>query len=69
MEETYSKWPEWQKIYVKVKILTPGRCLPSPGAIYIYKTGKIGIKSDFKDMFWNLQQMGKVTSKKISNDQ
>ena len=30
MEETYSKWPEWQKIYVKIKILTPGGCLPLP---------------------------------------
>ena len=24
MEETYSKWPEWQKVYVNIKILTPG---------------------------------------------
>ena len=30
MEETYSKWPEWQKVYVKIKILTPGGCLPLP---------------------------------------
>ena len=30
MEETYSKWPEWQKVYVKIKILTPWGCLPLP---------------------------------------
>ena len=28
MEETYSKWPEWQTVYVKIKLLTPGGCLP-----------------------------------------
>ena len=28
MEETYSIWPEWQKVYVKIKMLTPGDCLP-----------------------------------------
>ena len=27
MEETYSKWPEWQKVYVKIKIPTGGGCL------------------------------------------
>ena len=37
MEETYSKWPEWQKVNVKIKILTPGGCLPLTGAIYMYK--------------------------------
>ena len=36
MEETYSKWPEWQKVYVKIKILTPGGCLPLPrGYIHV----------------------------------
>ena len=36
MEETYSKWPEWQKVYVKIKILTPGVCLPQPrGHIHV----------------------------------
>ena len=36
MEETYSKWPEWQKIYVKKKILIPGGCLPLPrGYIHV----------------------------------
>ena len=37
MEETYSKWPEWQKVYVKIKILTPGFVCPCPGAFYTYK--------------------------------
>ena len=36
MEETYSKWPEWQQVYVKIKILTPGGCLPLPRG-YMYK--------------------------------
>ena len=30
MEETYSKWPEWQKVYVYIKILTPRGRLPLP---------------------------------------
>ena len=33
----------------------------SRGYIHVYKQAKICIKSDFKDIFWNLQQMGKVT--------
>ena len=37
MEETYSKWLEWQNVYVKIKILTPGVCLPRPEAIYMHK--------------------------------
>ena len=53
MEETYSKWPEWQKVYVKIKILTQGGCLPLPrGYIHIQKQAKICIKSDFKDIFF-----------------
>ena len=36
MEETYSKWPEWQKVYVKIKILSPGDRLPLPrGYIHV----------------------------------
>ena len=27
MEETHSKWPEWQKVYVYIEILTPRGCL------------------------------------------
>ena len=37
MEETYSKWLEWQKVYVKIKILTPGHSRTCPKAIYMYK--------------------------------
>ena len=37
MEETYSKWPEWQKVYVYIKILTQGVVCSCPGAIYMYK--------------------------------
>ena len=36
MEETYSKWPEWQKVYVYIKILTQGVVCPCLGAIYMY---------------------------------
>ena len=106
MEETYSKWPEWQKVYVNIKILTPGLytciktginmykirlqsyffetcnkwaewqclsvdirilstndCLPLPwGYMYIHveKHLKMYIKSEFKEIFWNLQQMVEV---------
>ena len=36
MEETYSKWPEWRKVYVYIKILTPRGCLPlSRGYIHV----------------------------------
>ena len=37
MEETYSKWPEWQKVYVKIKFRPQGVVCPGPGAIYMYK--------------------------------
>ena len=40
MEETYSKWPEWQKFYVKIKILTQGVVCLCPGALYMYKNMK-----------------------------
>ena len=36
-------------------------CLPLPGAIYMWKKHiKTGKKSDFKEIFFNWQQMGKV---------
>ena len=41
MEETYNKWPEWQKIYVDIKVLTLRGCLLLPrGYIYMYKNMK-----------------------------
>ena len=41
MEETYNKWPEWQKVYVKIKILTPDGCVPLPrGYIHIKNSQK-----------------------------
>ena len=52
MEETYSKWPESQKVYVNIKILTPRGCLPLPRGYYMYKNmEKLCIK-DFKDIFF-----------------
>ena len=36
----YNKWPEWQTIYVDLKILTPVGCLSLLGAIYMYKSMK-----------------------------
>ena len=30
MEETYSKWQEWQTVYVYIKILIPRGCLTLP---------------------------------------
>ena len=36
MEETYNKWPEWQKVYVVIKILSPRGCLSLPwGYIHV----------------------------------
>ena len=35
MEETYNKWPEWQKVYVDIKVLTP-----VPGLYTCIKTWK-----------------------------
>ena len=46
---------------VVIKVLSPMDCLPLPGAIYIrWNMKKMYIKSDFKAIFLNLQQMGKV---------
>ena len=54
MEEPYSKWPEWQKVYVKIKNSDPkGVVFPCPGLYScINKQAKICIKSDFKDIFF-----------------
>ena len=57
MEETYSKWPVWQKVYVKVKILAPGGFLSlSRGYIHVHKTGKNMYKIRLRRyFFWNMQ--------------
>ena len=48
MEETYSKWPEWQKVYIFIKILTPkGYLLLPRDYIHVLKHEKLCIKSDF----------------------
>ena len=39
---------KWQDISVDIKTLSPGGCLPLLMNIYC-------IKSDFKEIFWNLQ--------------
>ena len=47
MEEIYSKWPEWQKVYVYIKILAPRGGLPlslSRGLYTCIKTWKIMYK-------------------------
>ena len=55
IEETDSIWPEWQKVYVYIKILTPRGCLPLPRGPYTcIKTRKQCIKSDFKVIFLKL---------------
>ena len=62
MEETYSKWPEWQKVYHSEKFWLRGVDCPCPGAIYMYKNRKNYVQNQTsKIFFWNLQQMGKVT--------
>ena len=45
---------KWQDISVDVKTLSPGGCLPCPGAIYMHKIMKKSIQSDFKEMFLKL---------------
>ena len=62
MEETYSQWPEWQKVYVYIKILPPkGLSAPAQGLYTCIKNEKLCIKSDFKDIFFKLATNGKVT--------
>ena len=56
--ETCNKWPKWQDGSVDIKTLSPGGCLPLPWG-YI-KSLKKCIKADFKEIFWNLQQMNEV---------
>ena len=58
MEETYSKWPEWQNVYVKLKILTPGAVCPCPGAIYMYKRQKYVWNQTSKLFFFKLATNG-----------
>ena len=38
--KTCIKWMKWQDISVDIKTLSPGGCLPCPGAIYMYKIMK-----------------------------
>ena len=45
---------KWQDISVDIKTLSPGGCLSLLMNIYC-------IKSDFKEIFWNLQDMTEVT--------
>ena len=53
MEETYSKWPEWQKVYVYIKILIPRGCLPLPRGQYTcIKTWKIMYKIRLQRYFF-----------------
>ena len=52
MEETYSKWPEWQKVYVYIKILTPGGCLPLHRGYICIKTGTNMYKSRLQRYFF-----------------
>ena len=57
--ETYSKWPEWQKIYVYIKILTPrGLSAPALGLYTCIKTGKNMYKIRLKDIFLKLATNG-----------
>ena len=52
--QTCNKWMKWQDISIDIKTLTPGGCLSLLMKIFC-------IKSDFKEIFWNLQQMTEVT--------
>ena len=54
MEETYNKWPEWQKVYFDIKKkLSQGIVCLCPGNIYTFKNIKKNmytVKSDFKEI-------------------
>ena len=34
--ETWNKWEKWWSLSVDIKILSPGVCLQSSGAVYMY---------------------------------
>ena len=58
MEETYNKWPEWQKVYVDIILFTSRCCLPlSRGYIHAQKHEKIW-KPDFKEILYKLATNG-----------
>ena len=62
MEETHSKWPVWRKVLCLYKNSDPkGLSAPALGLYTCIKHEKLCIKSDFKDIFWNLPHMSKVT--------
>ena len=59
--ETCNIWAKSKGLSIVIKILSPVDYLPLPGAIYIWwNMKKMYIKSDFKAIFLNLQQIGKV---------
>ena len=59
--ETSNLWAKREGLSVVIEILSPVDCLPLSGAIYIWwNMKKMYIKSDFKAMFFSLQQMSKV---------
>ena len=52
MEDTYNKWPEWQKVYVDIKILMPRGCQPLPrGYVHVLKHKKNMYKIRLKEIF------------------
>ena len=52
MEETYSKWPEWQKVYVYIKFWPQGVVCPCPGLYTCIKTWKIMYKIRLQRYFF-----------------
>ena len=59
--ETCNIWAKRKGLSVVMKFLSPMSCLPLPEAIYMCKKHiKNSKKSDFKEIFLNWLQMGKV---------
>ena len=59
METTYSKWSEWQKVYVKIKSPTPGgMSAPYPGLYTCMKSGKNIYKIRLQRYFLKLATNG-----------
>ena len=60
--ESYNKWVSDEAFLLGSKFCPLAAVYPCPGLyIYVLNHERNCIKSDFKDIFWNLQQMNEVT--------
>ena len=65
MEETYNKWPEWQKVYVDIKLLTPRGCLnPLPPPTAPPPPEQTFVSPAHGGSIWNLASIGPAVLEK-----